>query len=616
MRTRFHSILIIIFIQCFSVAFSSSPADSVKTYLWGLIKIPEKSGFEYEDGYFLDKLFHPREFNEPINFLPLEINYGISVNAGGGRFLDKSRTGWIRFEENPPNSYDGGHIGNRIGHQFEVDIFKVNLSHYVLKSSWADMQTGFFLRYASIFFPPSLPNTEWQNINPTWSVGNKTFSPRVLTYGMSHSWIMQRSPKWFLLFKYTYGVAFAKFYRQKGTTQYDSSPRGWGPATSYSFGYRWIFDPGMKNRYAIGADFKHVYTKINRINDDNDVTPISRFDLNNFGLFFTIDVFYGGRKTSGDKAKEYYYHRDYIHAVEHFRDFIDKYPTHTNRHKAEEYIQKSIPKIPHQLIREGMSFDERNLTNKALDRYLKARVIATDPKMISSLNIRIDQIADKQIYDAELLLEKGLCGEAFSMMQRVATYSERGREALPRFQAQVYLRDGEIALKAGFYKKALRFFAQSLAQDPELGLEIGVLQHQVAVGLVEQANQIINPEAIRLAIESLEMAKQLSPEFKESDRRVLHQLKEKLEEMENASQQSLILSEMDETRKEIEKQRTPRAQVGMTIPEVQAILGEPSEIVHQSNKEEDRQLWLYQMIDDKELQITFLDFIVIRVETK
>ncbi len=610
-------ILLTVLIQCSTVAFSAVPEDSVKTYLWGLIKITQDNELKYEDGYFLDQLLHPREFSEPITFLPLEIGYGISVNGGGGEDLGRSKTGWIRFEENPPNSYDGGHIGNRIGHQLEIDFLKMNLSHYLLKSSWADIQSGLFLRYSTIFFPASLSGTGWDDINPSWVVTGKTFSPRVLTYGMSHSWIFQRSKNWFLSFKYTYGVAFAKFYHNKDTIQYDATPSGWGPATSYSGGFRWIFDPGMKNRYAIGIDFKHVYTKIDRIKDKQNLTPISRFDLNNFGLFFTIDVFYGGRKTSGDFGKEYYYHRDYISAVEKFRNFIHNYPTHTNRYKAEEYIQKAMPKIPHQLLREGMSFDERNLIEKALDRYLRARVIATDPGMTSSLNIRIDQIADKQIYDAELLLEKGLCREALSVMQRVSTYSEKGRKELPRFQAQVYLRDGEIALEAKFFKKALHLFAKALSQDPDLALEIGVLQHQIAVGLVAQANQITDPEAIRLAIESLEMAKQLSSEFRESDYQILLKLKEKLNKTEAVKQQSKILKKMDKTRDDLEMLRGPRVEIGMTIPEVEWILGEPRDKIHQQNVEgQDRQLWLYDIDGDKQLQITFLDFIVIRVETK
>ncbi len=615
MQARFYIVLFTILVQGFSIASPFAPEDSVKTYFWGLIKIPQNADLVYEDGYFLDKLLHPREFSEPITFLPLEVSYGVGISGGGGEDLDLMRTGWMKFEENPPYSFDGGHIGNRIGHQLELDFLKLNLSHYILGSSWADMQTGLFFRYASVFFPPSIPDKDWQNYNPSWNVVDKTFSPRVFTLGMSHSWIYQSAKYWFFHCEYTYGIATADFYRHRVNKNYDSKPSGWGPATSYSAGLRLILDPGMKNRYAVGVDFKHVYTKINRIKDEDNVTPISRFDLANFGLFFSIDVFYGGKKTSGDKGKEYYYHRDYIKAVESFRDFLHRYPRHANRYKAERYLQKCIPKIPYQLMREGMSFDERNLIDKALDRYLKARVIATDPNMLASLQIRIDQIADKQIYDAELLMEKGYLQKALSIMEKVVTYSERGRKELPRFHARVMLRDGEVALNAGFYKKAMNLFMNALRKDTDLALEVGILQHQIAVKLVEQANQITDPEDIRLAIESLEMAEQLSLSFRKSDREILNQLKEKLKISEQIKVQSGVFNKMDETRKEIEEQRKPKAKIGMTIPEIQEILGNPSEKIHKPDVEgEDHQLWIYPMKDGKELQITFLNFIVIRVE--
>lgn len=614
MQFRFHLILLLVFLSGF---LGATPKDSVKTYLWGLIKIKSGQGLDYEDGYVYDRIFHPREFNESITFIPLEVSYGLGLNGGGGEDLDLMKTGWIRFEENPPYTFDGGSWSNRFGHQLELDFLKTNLSHYILKTSWADMHTGINFRYSSIFWPSSIPNTEWTNFNPSWDAPNTAFSPRLFTVGLSHSWIIQRSQRWYLTFKYTYGVAFADFYQSQATKQYEPTPSGWGPSTSYTAGYRWVFDPGMTNRYAVGFDVKHIYTKIDRISDSNNLTPVSRFDLANYGLYLTINVFYGGRKTSGDKGKEYYFHRDYVKAVKHLNAFLLEHPTHSNRYKAEALLRESERKIPHQFMREGLSYDERNMPDKALDRYLRARVVATDSVMLAVLNFRIDQIADKHVYDAELLLEKGDSKKALSVVENVATYSNKARELLPRFRARVLLRDGEIAMEAGVYKKALHLFAQAMRKSPDLNIEIGLLQHQIAVKLVEQANSIEDQDAILLAIESLEIAEKLSPAFRESDKMVLIQLKNALKEFEAQQQQILINERMKKVRQELEKQRRPSAEVGMTIPEVQAILGEPREKVHRPNVEgEDHQLWLYPMVDEKELQITFFDFIVIRIEVR
>ena len=53
----------------------------------------------------------------------------------------------------------------------------------------------------------------------------------------------------------------------------------------------------------------------------------------------------------------------------------------------------------------------------------------------------------------------------------------------------------------------------------------------------------------------------------------------------------------------------------MTIPQVQEILGEPTEIVHKTNqKGEDMQLWLYGSGADNVLQLSFLEFILFKIE--
>jgi hypothetical protein len=53
----------------------------------------------------------------------------------------------------------------------------------------------------------------------------------------------------------------------------------------------------------------------------------------------------------------------------------------------------------------------------------------------------------------------------------------------------------------------------------------------------------------------------------------------------------------------------------MTIPQVQEILGEPMEIIHKTNKKgEDMQLWLYGSDVDTVLQLSFLEFILFKIE--
>ena len=91
--------------------------------------------------------------------------------------------------------------------------------------------------------------------------------------------------------------------------------KGSGSSSAGAIGLRFIFDTGLKNRFSIGFDVRHSYTKIHNIDDPDEITPITRFDLSNYGVYVSLSAFYGGRKTIGDKAKIDYYRKDYIKAL-------------------------------------------------------------------------------------------------------------------------------------------------------------------------------------------------------------------------------------------------------------------------------------------------------------
>ena len=77
MQLRIFSVILIC--SHISLASTGSAAeDSLKTYLWGLIKIYPKPKIQYEPGYWKNRILHPREFHHPISFMPLELRYGLS----------------------------------------------------------------------------------------------------------------------------------------------------------------------------------------------------------------------------------------------------------------------------------------------------------------------------------------------------------------------------------------------------------------------------------------------------------------------------------------------------------------------------------------------------------
>ena len=214
-------------------------------------------------------------------------------------------------------------------------------------------------------------------------------------YLITNSFQWQPFNSWYLNFRYGYGLAFSKFYYDDDLESINDSPKGSGTSMNVGLGFRYIIDPGKANRFSIGVDLRHSYTKINSIDDPSDLTPVKRFDLANYGIYLSLSTFYGGKKTIGDEAKDIYYESDYLTAKSKFTDFINDYPTHSNKYRALEFIKECNRKIPYQIMEEGLYFDDVGDFEKALDKYIKARsrVMTNDTLILESLNFRINEIA-------------------------------------------------------------------------------------------------------------------------------------------------------------------------------------------------------------------------------
>lgn len=586
--------------------------DTTPNFLFRLAEDFGRKGFRYRQGYRWNRLFHRREFYKPVTIIPVELSYGIIYLGGGGTEGRELRSDFLQFEQ-AVSGINGGPWTARLGQQVELDLLKTNLSQIIFKTSWLDIHTGINLRYMMLFTPPSVPSTQWGSVNPAWDVGSKSLAPRILEAGISNSINLQWYDKWYLTTRYQFGYATAKFY--KSGNAMDSEPSGWGPSVIYSIGFRYILDPGMANRFTVGLDLKHGYTKINHIDDPNDVTPINRMDISNFGIFLTLSAFYGGQATIGEAAKDHFFHKNYIQAKNLFQDFVTEYPTHANVYRANRYIDECNRLIPEQLMREGLSFDDRKMTDKALEKYQQAMEKSRDSVLTGALEERIRQIATARLRDAQDQLNAGDPKTALAIVQEVAGYYEPAKKEVPRFQAQVTLVEGERLLETGFYFKAINYFDQAVKQDPELEAEVNLLRYQTAIKLVEEANSVDDRSAIQLAIHSLETARELTGGLGQQSEDVLKELKKRITQLDEQRAQQKINARMDDLRRLRAERSRAQLAIGMTIPQVQDILGQPREVVHKPARHgKDAQLWIYPLDNGDNLECSFLDFRLFKVE--
>jgi len=558
---------------------------------------------DYEKGYIFDRIFKRREFHNPINFIPLELRYGFGYNSGGGFLgLGNMRSAWMTYDNEGVSSFDGGNFSSRIGHQFDVDILKTNLAYYWFGNSWLDMHSGINLRYSSLLMPSTVP-PDWNSAKDTWQL-NAKFNAKMFELGWSQSLILQWFESWFTTYRYTYGIALSQFYEK------ENSLYGYGPSQSFTFGGRYIIDRGMGNRFSVGLDFKFTSTSISKIKDSKDVTPIRSFSIQTAGLYATASVFFGGRQTKGDLGKSYYYAKDYILAKRYLDEFIEESPNHANIESALKLSVESDRKIPYQIMRQGLSFDERGMVVRAIEKYIRAKALA-DTLLADVIDDRVREITYREIDRAERWLYSGETDTAIAHVTMATSWYPELSHHIDRFKVYNFMSKGEQLYKIGLYDRALKYFNAAQKINPTLDFEIATHKFRIASDLLVTADTLRDLNSLKFVIFALEETQRLTGSLSSANKKTLDLLKKKM-----------LAKEEHEIRKKIdyrlEKDKRDKSVVkpiyiGMMTSEVEAIMGKPFEVITNNNSK-NNQLWIYKYQDKRSVMLTFTNYKLIKIE--
>lgn len=593
----------------------NASGESKRPKFFDLIKFDTSS--PYETGYWYDKWFKSREFSLPVKRIPIEVRYGLGFNGNfSGSIRDpsaKDEKKLITYEDNSIEKINQS-FSNLWGTAIDIDFMMYNLPHYILNTSWMNMMTGFSYRKNTLSNPATIPFTAWGNIEgrESWGI-EKKFSPSTNEFLITNTMQWQPFNSWYLNLRYAYGFANAKFYTSDNKN-WDEYPSGKGTSMALGLGIRFILDPGKANRFSFGIDFRHSYTKIHTINDPQNITPIEKFRLTNYGLYITLSAFYGGSLSVGDEAKRLYFSRDYIRARNEFRRFLKEYPTHSNRRSAQEYIEICEYKIPYVIMEQGVALDSKGKTEKALEKYLYAKsLVKNDSVIMGALDGRIDQIALIWMNEAEMLLTEEKYDIAFSLVKKVAKFSNHGENALRRFKSYTILGSGKDYQSAGFIGRAMGKYAEALQMNPELVYMVKALQYNAGIQMVNLAGKADEFDEINLAIESLEYAKELSGGIGEKNETLLEELKKKLDNYDEYQIRKNIDKKMKIARNQRLISKSESISVGMKLPKVQELLGDPHEKVEKNFKNVNAQLWIY-YVNNKSLHLSFQNYILYKIE--
>ena len=558
---------------------------------------------DYEKGYIFDRIFKRREFHHPVNFIPLELRYGFGYNSGGGFLgLGNLRSSWMSYDNEGVSNFNGGNFSSRLGHQLDIDILKTNLAYYWFGNSWLDMHSGINLRYSSLLTPSKIPS-DWNGIKESWQLNSK-FNARIFELGWSQSLILQWFESWFTAYRYTYGIALSQFYEK------ESSPYGYGPSQSFTIGGRYIIDRDMVNRFSVGLDFKFTSTSISKIKDPKDVTPIKSFNIQTAGIYATASVFFGGKQTKGDIGKSYYYAKDYILAKRYLDEFIDESPDHANIKSALKLAAESDRKIPYQIMRQGMSFDERGMVVRAIKKYIRAKALA-DTLLADVIDDRIREIAYREIDKAEKWLYSGQTDTAIAHVTMATAWYPELSHHVKRFKVYNFMTKGEQLYKIGLYDRALKYFNAAQKINPSLDFEIATHKHRIASDLLITADTLRDLNSLKFVLFALEETQRLTGSLSPANIKTLDLLKRKMRAQEDYEIRKKIDNKLE--REKRKRSENKPIYIGMTVSEVEEIMGKPFEIITNDTSGKN-QLWIYKYQKEKSVVLTFIDYKLIKIE--
>ncbi|MDP7165638.1 MAG: hypothetical protein QF667_02340, partial [Candidatus Marinimicrobia bacterium] len=178
------------------------------------------------------------------------------------------------------------------------------------------------------------------------------------------------------------------------------------------------------------------------------------------------------------------------------------------------------------------------------------------------------------------------------------------------------LQQGEKALSYGFYSKSLMLLDEALQKDSHLEFEVNTLRYQVATHLVEMANKVSDHSELRSAIQMLVDASEMAGGLGEKNEKILNELLIKF----NADQDREMTGRIDQRmnivrQRAIVKESTPPLTVGMTVPDIQSLLGHPKEIIEKKDNDGSSiQMWIYPLEKGGEMYLSFKDYILFKIE--
>ena len=559
--------------------------------------------------HFFNANFNKMIFRNPIYLIPYDLKVGF-FNYGGPGYYNQVMRGSFDLDLNPffldnediNNNYINS-PSSRNGVLIELDVMKYNLLETFLHQNLIDFHIGSGFRFSKMLSNPE--SNIYFDLDDSRRNDGYRFRPSIYDGFINGSLIAQLTSKLFFYTYYSFGLSYASIYESLGQESYVNAS---GLNENISLGYKYILkQESLAYDYIIGMELRAGRTYLNKIYDDEDVSPIIGLDINNIALLMTFGTLFGGESTKGDDAYQLMLNEDYIAASVKFKQYLNIY-THDFRHdEAKRMLNFCYTQIPYQYFDIGIDFFSQKDYERALIHFNKSEQIA-DPELILEIEAYKRDIALNMINDIDSNLDIYSFSKSIQDLNRTRKISPYLWSETDKVEAKILIKKGDILQKMNNYLYAIDYYQQALDLNPDFFKEINDKYTSLVISIINDVNNTDNFNQLRLVIEYLKIIIELKPQYYDLYYPFIIEIEQKLN-LYNQAINKIQLKDYVKNKKLKEKNIISNdIKLGMTIHEVEAILGAPNS----GSSEDNYELWFY---NDYGLNETYFfdDYILIKI---
>lgn len=541
------------------------------------------------------------EYRTPFKISVIDLKLGMDFLNTNAISFDSTESELAKFDKLPVRSLNS----------IELDLLKINYLYYLFRQNFIDLQTGIGIKYN---FPvinlglPYLWQDESNSDHPTYY-----FAPRIIEYYISNSIIYQWTPRFFNYFQANIGKAYGELYKTRDNERYLKHS---GMTYSFALGFKRLGNPARIHREGIGLEIKYSFANFKDCDDPDNISPIKNVDYSRFGISLSFSPVFGGNPTVADQAKELYKSGNYISAKAKLEKFLEAYPKHPKRKKAQKMILKCNEKIPFQKVDIADSFlKEGNLSQTKTN--LSDASVTTDMELSETIDERYARIANWFRNDLDSLLSLSKIKNAEERLNQLENLKIPGtKKMIDSYWSEIYFHRAVVFVNYRYWERSIYYFDQAIKKNPIIKERASPYLLKIAYGYIEDANLSVSEENINLALESLRESTRIRPDLFFLTNKHIENLEKKIDYLEISEARNNFDNDRDKKFDDRSRQ-IRQVTIGMDQKDVLEILGNPqSKNYITDHLGQEFQLWIFVLEDKVNLSIYFQNGKVQKIENK